>query len=318
MQEELCSNRLLIFTDDEAYFRCRHDTYNEEKAVPGRLGSHNHRNSLMPHIFELPADFSRFTELMLYYPRRELTYPSDILRACHGLIRKLSTSIGVHFLEGLPAPLDQSLLFARTQLPNERSARRVGFPSYSWTGWQYIPVWKVDEERGHMVRVSEGLIEQVRVKRTWIQWHCNTSYGDLNVIDMRGNRTKLTTLEYLSGQKILTDRHYMFPPWSNASQPLLKNIPGRSYDLLNFWTISVFLWLSNPFKSDTYGNPPWCETYGKDRFPCGKLEQDTDDIYTDTIGEFALLCEWEDTWEDRIEKGYWAILLERTGPIAER
>lgn len=86
-----------------------------------------------------------FSAMIKYYYRRRVTYETDLLRAVTGLLKRLETQKNGRFHEGLPLPLDQSLLFktlpssARNQDGVVR--RRSEFPSWSWTGWTAAFCW---------------------------------------------------------------------------------------------------------------------------------------------------------------------------------
>ena len=326
MQEELCSSRLLVFINNQVYYRCLENTFNEDAAIGDRLGSHRHGFSLMPFIFAEP-DFSSFPTILMYYMRRKLTYPSDILQACRGMLRKLTDIMGVELVEGLPTPLERYLLFSRQPSEDRKELRRRGFPSYSWTGWEYIPEWdeyileserQLDERKfsGHSV-----LIARKFAQRTWITWFKRSSDGKLGEINAYKNREPSaskrpeTTKEYTV--KGVADHFKMV--FSTADiPPNLDQLPNLAYEVLFFQTISVFLKLSVVQSSVDSQSRGKYLAYGIEETSFGEISLDADDFDVNAVQELALICEYEDIWDDRVDAGWWGILLRIIGPLAER
>ena len=317
MQEELCSHRLLIFINNEVYYRCHEGTFYERN-----FGIADHSDflgySLMPAIYQGSDYFASFTDLMMYYTRRDLTYPSDILRASLGMLRKLSNRAKIEFIEGLPAPLDRSLLFIRRTPLHKLRARREGFPSYSWTGWTYIPVWKEDMSLREARIFGNGLTRRDVARETWIAWYCISPHGNLYAIGSHGIQKPSTCREYEASREISGNELQMLPLSPEHIQMNDHNPPTATFTLLRFWTISVFLTISLVQSSDNSEGLHHYATFGIDEFPCGALEVDFDDLRKDTAQEFALICEYEDVWKSGVEVGYWAMLLKRIGPLVER
>ena len=107
MQEELYSHRLLVFINNEVYFRCRRQTLDELATLLGSPVDINHDFSLMQQISLAPANIDAFQILVQYYTRRDLTYQSDILRASLGVIRAVTADMQINFVEGLFPPLER-------------------------------------------------------------------------------------------------------------------------------------------------------------------------------------------------------------------
>lgn len=320
MQEELCSSRLLVFINNQVYYRCLNDTLNEDAAIGDRLGSHWHNFSLMPIIFGKPVNFLNFTDMLMYYMRRKLTYPSDILQACRGMLRKLTDIMGVELVEGLPTPLERYLLFSRWPPEARKGLRRRGFPSYSWTGWEYIPEWE-RRLNGREYLDYSRFIGRKDAKRTWITWYKRSSDGKLGEINAYENQKPSaskkpeTTKEY-TGEGLAD--HFQMDFSTADIPPNLDQLPNLAYDVLFFHTISVFLKLSvaqSSVDSQSHGK---CVAYGIEETSFGEISLDADDIDVNTVQELALICEYEDIWDDRVDAGWWGILLRRIGPLAER
>ena len=316
MQEELCSFRLLIFIHDQVYFQCRRSTRDEDAAGSGSFDGGDFVTgdcSLMYSVFEEPVDFVSFENLMLYYLRRDLTCQSDILRACHGMLRKLADAMGEKLIGGLPTPLERSLLFSRDQPIDQSGFRRQGFPSYSWTGWKHISQWERDLKYSHFEdRYGHRLITQENAEQNWITWYKWSSDDKLHEISEHENKEPLARIE-----EHLTDNSQL--DFSTAVAPYcLAQLPNLAYDILCFRTISVFLRMSLVQPSADSQSDGRCLAYGLERTSFGQFNLDANDIDFTTVQEFALVSGYKDTWDNRAEVGWWGILLRRTGPLAER
>lgn len=150
MQEEVLSNRILIFVNGQVYFRCALADYNEEQNWRGRdlVDSSQggwQRASLYGEIFSKEkADFEDLRLMIMDYTTRDMTFSRDVLRASQGMLRKYSILTGVHCFEGMPSPFEQSFQFqVNDEGPSKaKFGRREWPPSYSWTGWQHAVCWR--------------------------------------------------------------------------------------------------------------------------------------------------------------------------------
>jgi hypothetical protein len=154
-QEMVLSKRILVFTEEEILYECASEFAWRESIFAEHLG-------LPPADFSIPSLQSRFklrlepftrdiesrdsdrsdmahlydryTRILLPYLRREMTYPSDVLRAFQGVLSEIETRTGHGFFKGLLVDFFyQSLVFDVSHFhPN---LRRAGFPSWSWCGW---------------------------------------------------------------------------------------------------------------------------------------------------------------------------------------
>ena len=320
MQEELCSSRLLVFINNQVYYRCLKGTFNEDAVVGERLGSHQHQFSLMPIIFGKPVDFSSFTIMLTYYLRRKLTYSSDILQACRCMLRKLTDIMGVELIEGLPTPLERYLLFFRWPPQAREGLRRRGFPSYSWTGWEYIPEWE-GRPNGREYLDSGRFVAEKYAKRTWITWYKRSSDGKLGEIKAYKNQepsaSKRPETTKKHTEEGLAD-HFQMAFSTTDVPPNLDQLPNLAYDVLCFPTVSVFLKISEAQSSVDSQNLGKYVAYGIEETSFGEISLDADDIDVNTVQELALICEYEVIWDDRVDAGWWGILLRRIGPLAER
>ena len=313
MQEELCSSRLLVFINNQVYFRCHNDTFNEDAAIGDRLGSYVYAFSLMPIIFQSPDLTESLSYIIMYYTKRQLTYPTDILRACHGMLQKLANIWGEKLIEGLPTPLERSLLFLRDPL-DQSGLRRQGFPSYSWTGWKHTSIWELHyQEDG-----DREFMSQETVGRTWITWYKRSPNGKLQMINQRKSQEPLANKRPKIIREGSANNFQMFLSTAVTSQRL-DQLPTLAYDILCFRTVSVFLKLSSAQSStnpEPYGRRV---AYGFEETYFDEFTLDADDIDINTVQKIALVVEYEDRRKDRAEKGWWGILLKRsTGSLVER
>ena len=306
MQEEICSSRLLVFINNQVYFRCHSDTFNEDAAIGDILGSYDEHVSLMPWIFRAPDLTNSLSSIMMYYTRRQLTYPTDILRACHGMLQKLANFCGQKVVEGLPTPLEQSLLFLRDPTnPSGQSGRRQGFPSYSWTGWKHTSTWDLPGQEGNAYPRWE---DRGSLKGTWITWYKRSPNGKLHMINQRKSQEPLANKRPKIIREGSANNFQMFLSTAVTSQKL-DQLPTLAYEILCFRTVSVFLKITNP---DSHGRRV---AYGFEETWFCEFRLDADDIDINTVQRIALVIEYE----DQNEKGWWGILLKRTtGSLAER
>lgn len=122
-EENFVSSRLRSVLDtgenhDEATMKKR-----LHKAIPMGL------MALMP---ELPT-LDLWIRLVRTYSPRRLSYDTDIVRAFAGAAEVLSSTFSRGLIHGLPIfYFDIALL----HIPQGRVSRRIGQPSWSWTGWK--------------------------------------------------------------------------------------------------------------------------------------------------------------------------------------
>jgi hypothetical protein len=159
-QEAFCSNRRLIFTEDQVYFECNVMHCREAVDIPlNHLHSHDRKtalDSIRPVLFgnEWMQGTHRFGALSAYwnvvkqYSARRMTYDSDALNALNGILRRFQASPSfVYNILGIPVHASpesekSALLDPNVFLPGlawshiNPPRRRVGFPSWTWAGWE--------------------------------------------------------------------------------------------------------------------------------------------------------------------------------------
>lgn len=319
VQEEIISPRILVFIDSQVYYHCRQSYYSELLTFPEKplRGQGLSRGSMYQMILRSPqAAFDEFSAVLLYYTRRKLSFQNDVLRAAQGMLRKFSALSGHQCFEGLPAPLDRSLLFhSRSDVDDPIFGRREGFPSYSWTGWKSVPWYNGELETGlrisndkHVRGISAELHSGLR---GWIIWHCRTEKGKYYRITDTG-RLRKSLFPKLEDSKSNARRDFQEIPTS-ASDVNFGSVRVGSYPLLHFWTICINLRLKkaprqnrNPVLSVS---PIEYRAIDKNGESCGVIYLDAT-IRRIREGKFALLA--------ISNSSFWALMLRWKGGVAER
>jgi hypothetical protein len=155
LQEALLSRRCIYLSDQQVYFECNSmqccESINESQSwihnicrdadflVDGHpllaVGA-----GVLRSPFTGTSQSTRTDRLQMYitltnlYNYREMTYQSDALHAFSGIVQYLKeVAYPRGFFWGLPL---EDLNWALSWVSREDAERRVGFPSWSWTGWQ--------------------------------------------------------------------------------------------------------------------------------------------------------------------------------------
>jgi hypothetical protein len=145
-QEGYLSNRRLLFSDSQVSFACSKICCVESVRQSPRIRDGN--SGLFQDIKQVlgmsTRNEDRVARMLEEYVARKMTYDTDILNACRGVLN----SICLSHIHGTPLEMDASgKIHARllwqlaprkgqsdwTHIP---SRRRAGFPSWSWTGWK--------------------------------------------------------------------------------------------------------------------------------------------------------------------------------------
>lgn len=175
-QEYLLSHRLLIFSEEQAYFVCDHVIWMESlitEAIP-----HAPVDFVMDWRLEF-KNTGRDLETSLQYAaeglcKRQLTYRGDLLNAFAGISSWLTRTQHVNFWHGLPMELfDAALLFQGSYT----CARREGFSSWSWAGWHGREMTRFPD---YFV-TFESTIPEVK----WLRWirHDESGLGHYLMLD---------------------------------------------------------------------------------------------------------------------------------------
>jgi hypothetical protein len=315
MQEELLSRRVLVFIDSQVYWICGYSYISEALNMSGKplqIRSHPDRSLYHTLLKEQKTDFGDFSTLISYYLPRQLSFEGDILCAAQGMLRKFSMLSGVHCFEGLPPPLDRSLLFCNAYEPySQPFSRREGFPSYSWTGWKngkgYPNLFDFSISRD--MEYDDRVVKFSATKlRCWIVWHCKLEDGSTYHINDMGRLRESSPPELEATKRNCRRRFRQIPTATGDFN--FGEIPIPGYPLLIFWTICVHLGIKQKTQTenDSRGSLKYT-AIGNDGAPCGYVQMDKA-ISEITIGIFAIVAA-----EDN---GLWSLLLNRDNEIAER
>ncbi|KAK5658458.1 hypothetical protein OQA88_1847 [Cercophora sp. LCS_1] len=153
-QEELCSSTILFFLQNNAVFSCREATWRADVHLENtakRLENMSNERDFVGEMVRHPNAVSRtesislFRKLVDQYTLRDLTRPEDVEKAFAGVANLLKDSIGPLY-RGIPENMFGEVLGGcwYWDVPLER---RVGFPSWSWTGWKRNITWEENKLR---------------------------------------------------------------------------------------------------------------------------------------------------------------------------
>jgi hypothetical protein len=146
MQEALLSRRRVYFTEQQMYYECG-DLCRQETMFISNVNSGTEMSDLVvgrSPIFEVVRDSFFVTRDIEAYSQRNLTYESDILNGFLGVFKVYSKlNPPLRHLWGIPIlPRDmtglavcESFLAGLCWTSSSPSRRRLGFPSWCWTGW---------------------------------------------------------------------------------------------------------------------------------------------------------------------------------------
>ncbi|PQE09179.1 heterokaryon incompatibility protein [Rutstroemia sp. NJR-2017a BBW] len=179
-QEEQFSPRMLLFLNDQLYFRCQHSVCSE--TTHSMAVSHSDPSTLLPATKRRLIGREGTSISMMYFRAvethtgRMLTYPSDILNALAGVLATQSRMMDCEIFQGLPAAIfDIAILWQPSGEAEMR--RREGFPSWSWAGWEGKVAWRGDtmEMSSYGLWQSSEELERKMItgwvrERTWIDW----------------------------------------------------------------------------------------------------------------------------------------------------
>ncbi len=196
-QEAVLSRRRLVFTQYQIYFECGSMTCCETPKVkldfghrktenppfafisPGFFGAADTVNTMDKRTIQAPgAGIARAHTLIRDFTGRSLTFEADSIKAFAGILRKWSAQgPPMPHIWGLPfcefwyqaagssprvmgiGHLNQSLLWRH----HGPARRRLGFPSWSWAGWEgrvtfpkHPPLWSFWSETETIIEDHKG------------------------------------------------------------------------------------------------------------------------------------------------------------------
>jgi len=272
---------------------------------------------------EVADSFDVLSNVLFYYSPRDMTYESDALRALAGICRRVGKAANCRFLEGFPvASFDLYLGFwsQASQL-----IRRHGFPSWSWAGW-----------KGHLgYPPLSGDKDEWLAANTWIVWYKRSPAGWVSLVwdpvvgdELRREKGGGGDVSYRGGRSfqsaaglknVRTTR--VMPSWD-----LDPRTATRSYPVLQFWTMSVYVLLqkSGPEIERRYdlldNRAEYCGYLELDSIPTTAVEGTTVELILLSVSSKDL-HDWFYPGKDRIaENGglYTAMFIEWADGVAER
>lgn len=150
LQERALSRRLLVFTANQVYFSCRRTHFFEDtiselptndmhiKAFPDR-----YQDDDIYVADDRRNDLSYYQKLVQQITLRKISYPTDALNACEGLLshyRRQTNMSDSRLAFGLPLAVFTAAL-CWSSLSHRPETRRKEFPSWSWAGWDNSAVY---------------------------------------------------------------------------------------------------------------------------------------------------------------------------------
>ncbi|APA13169.1 hypothetical protein SS1G_14072 [Sclerotinia sclerotiorum 1980 UF-70] len=178
-QEEQFSSRMIVFINDQIYFRCTSAVCSE--VVVSDTGKNQDQELKQPDTIRRLIGRKNTSLSVLYfravetYTARNLTYPSDIINALAGVLNTQGNAMDCDIFYGLPSAMfDLALLWQ----PCGKVTRREGFPSWSWAGWQGQVRWSGDtmEMASYGLYGASEYLEHKKIttwllNQTWIDWY---------------------------------------------------------------------------------------------------------------------------------------------------
>ena len=156
-QEGVLSGRRLCFDTSGVFLHCKeeilHDiveSFDTEQRTKTPFNSDQLQHYSLWISPEARAwDFSTYARMVMTYSPRGLTFPADAHNAIAGVLSRMTRSMNMSFIGGLPeGDFFNALLWDYDGKENCR--RRPQFPSWSWLGWQGSKVydfWVFDRTR---------------------------------------------------------------------------------------------------------------------------------------------------------------------------
>ncbi|KAK0638588.1 hypothetical protein B0T16DRAFT_462354 [Cercophora newfieldiana] len=167
------------------------------------------------------------------YTSRTLGNQGDVLRAIAGIMRRDSEMMQSSMLEGLPVRAIETFM----SFSGHNLRRRPGFPSYSWAGWI-----------GGVEVLIDPKFSLVPCDLVWIFWY-KLSPGSLmaeRVWEEDSDTAIFNDIVRDNGRGISSFLFSGLGLSTSQKEPTFTyNGPSLSYPLLQFWTASVFLKVSD-------------------------------------------------------------------------
>lgn len=138
-QEKVLSKRLLIFGTEQVYFQCKTDLWYEDTFCEN-FDPNIHSKLLENDNLLGGSPYTQYEILVMNYTHRAFGFQDDVLNAFRGLENILRPALTDEFHWGLPTSMFDTAI-SWTFPYHYPSRRRVGFPSWSWAGWDFSGIW---------------------------------------------------------------------------------------------------------------------------------------------------------------------------------
>jgi hypothetical protein len=258
-QESVLSRRLLIVTNSQMFFTCRHGyTFYEDTKVEDIPPSQNYGDGQFFTGAAGPiTNFERYANAVQEYTNRKISFHEDALNAISGVLSSFRSWFRGDFVHGLPlTELDQALLWqATSNLPRRKDKQGLQlFSSWSWVGWvgpcRYPSglalsriQWKVEgSEKPTYLRSNElrqpknGGIDWY--KRQWTEKFIDDPIGmDMQTFDSCWHEEDMATLLFLH-------------PVAPEAQRVGYTMPGAQDGQLHFRALACELYVTGTHSAD--------------------------------------------------------------------
>lgn len=172
-QEKVLSHRLLVFSNDQIYLKCRFGTVSKDAhgfdSMSGKSSDANirfDRETSNPPLSSLTADLERYTTSVADYSSRCFTCQGDALDAFAGILGQFAEweKMNNTFTFALPT-VAFDYAFCWSVEEHVPKSRRLQFPSWSWIGWAQ----KSSYERAGEYRFTSNIIKSTfqAINNTW-------------------------------------------------------------------------------------------------------------------------------------------------------
>lgn len=247
-QERVLSRRGLVFTNEQAFFRCQRDMFCEdvinedskdEAMYAGKHYSLSNLHAIRENKEHLEYRYRcyalEFMKIVEDYTRRELTNQADIYNAFFAIITLFSRYIETPpvdpdsaFLFGMPESVLEDVMLWQPAPNTPTHARRceegLVAPSWSWAGWRSIVVYFDLDGYGYSpVVASQSLVDE------WV------------IVDSGGRARQIASGRHLSEDDNPLELYKYQKPSSPSSASLVEEAVSLSPGTLLFYTTVALL-----------------------------------------------------------------------------
>lgn len=225
-QEMIMSSRLLIVTEKQLQFICRHAMYFEE--LNAHLPPQEKTWKLQPSTksiirlsHESRSPWSDYRSLVHAYSRRTLTHENDILSAFSGVLEILSRGTpSTHFFNLPAATLDEALLWTtNSPFSSERYYRELSRSAFEKERDDTIEYWKGEHRRN-----IPGLPTP---SWSWAGWDHGVQYHSITDLTIPSILWKCRTAN--GPERLLSSQEFRCANWRELGWKCLNPRPDLRY-----------------------------------------------------------------------------------------